>query len=1431
MLPHVELNRTFWRLGDTEEHDPERLKAYAAFGLEGEDWTKLLERSRVVILAEAGTGKTHELRETARRLRAEGKASFFCRFDDLAEVQLADALEEGNINEFNVWLSGEEKSWFFIDSVDEARLKDSRHFERALRTIARSLGDGANRAHIFISARVSDWRATADLSLVTRWLPPHPAKEETDQETDGSEQPPENRVSIVQLAPLTSDRMRRFAALQGVQDAELFMNTVERADAEVFAERPQDLLELIAYWREHGAIASHADLIDFNIRSKLAEPNPDRNVARPLASARALEGATSLAAALTFTRKSSIIVPDQPVDPDRAAASIEANGVLPDWDGREIDALLNRALFDEATYGRVRFHHRSIQEYLTARWLYGLLNDGKPRRAIEGLLFAARYDIDLVVPSMRPVAAWMALWDDRIRDRIIAVAPEVLLEHGDPSSLPVNVRSQLLRTFADLNRGRSHMDASFDLASIRRLADSQLASTVLELLEQHRANEDLRQLLLGIIWQGQITDCAESALSFALDPSVDPHTRVFGIRAVAAAGNENLKRRLADMLLTRPAAWSNRELGAGVTALYPETFTLKELLEIVEGANPPEEYSVDPIDQALEKIVTRDLQKSQQLSLLVGLIDLLEREPHIRHCGVSERYSWLIPHAAKLAKQIIVGSSRGEVDFPAAVFRIIEMDTEADHYFPRRKSGEGWNGLIGKMPSVRSALFWRATERQRQELEAKGERLTEWWRVGLIVRDLELVSTRHGDFNRFLGAVLDRDNLDDRLVALTAAFAIWRDAGRPRTERERMWRAVKGERELEARLNALLHPGPMTDELKRWRRQERDFKNRNAKRRQQEEEALSHLAKRLAGSANGIRTLDKKSKDQYFSDLFWLARRIAELEGSRSKWGSNRWDLLEADLGRAVAEAAREGLMRFWRLYEPPLPSESNGSGRTNGVLTGLAGLAIEAHDRAGWVRRLSAGEARIAARYAMHEMNGLPDWAPDLIAVHPEAFDAVVIPELMWELSLPADKPEPHHMVSTLRYGSQQVRERYRPLILELLEKHEPARVHVLETALSILLQWEGLDLSRFAELARHRYEASRDEGRHLTWLVAWMCVDAGSALSSLQAWLAGASDLAEADAKMIAFCDALMSHHEIRFGSIRRDFERVEVLRELVPLIYRHVRIEEDNVHEGAYSPNARDDAETTRGYLLGRVAYMPGREAFETLITFWQELPNQWSRDRMLVLARRRAAEDAEQDAWAASDVSNFAKEAEKDPRSARDLFDLACSRLDDLKLDLEEGDASEAAILRRVDQETELRNWFANRLRQASRGRYSVPPEEELADAKRPDLRLHASPIDAPVAIELKIADKWSYSQLVDRLQNQLVGQYLRDARSRFGIFLLVWRGPERWRTPDTGSILSFSQLAERLQVEARAILQERHDLEEIKVVGIDLTRRHTLHHAR
>lgn len=122
----------------------------------------------------------------------------------------------------------------------------------------------------------------------------------------------------------------------------------------------------------------------------------------------------------------------------------------------------------------------------------------------------------------------------------------------------------------------------------------------------------------------------------------------------------------------------------------------------------------------------------------------------------------------------------------------------------------------------------------------------------------------------------------------------------------------------------------------------------------------------------------------------------------------------------------------------------------------------------------------------------------------------------------------------------------------------------------------------------------------------------------------------------------------------------------------------------------------------------------------MAFSRELPHERLRQRMSALAKRGAAEDTEHPAGLAAGVLSFAEQAERNPRSPRDLFDLVRSGLDNLKLDLEKGDASEARLLRRADHETEMRTSFANRLRLAARGRYSVLPEEELADATRSDL---------------------------------------------------------------------------------------------------------------
>ena len=207
---------------------------------------------------------------------------------------------------------------------------------------------------------------------------------------------------------------------------------------------------------------------------------------------------------------------------------------------------------------------------------------------------------------------------------------------------------------------------------------------------------------------------------------------------------------------------------------------------------------------------------------------------------------------------------------------------------------------------------------------------------------------------------------------------------------------------------------------------------------------------------------------------------------------------------------------------------------------------------------------------------------------------------------------PEPHYMVSSLLYGPEPIRMRYCPPIQKLLAQIEPAHARTLEHALSLILRWDGLARSTFTDLARQRYKASHDEGRRLTWLVAWMCIDADDALGSLRAWLNDAENDGEATRRMIAFCNALIEHHGMRFGSIWRDFERIEILRQLIPLVSRHLRIEEDNILEGSYEPDARDHAESTRGHLLGRVRDTPGRAAFDTLMAFSREWPYERSID---------------------------------------------------------------------------------------------------------------------------------------------------------------------------------------------------------------------------
>ena len=96
----------------------------------------------------------------------------------------------------------------------------------------------------------------------------------------------------------------------------------------------------------------------------------------------------------------------------------------------------------------------------------------------------------------------------------------------------------------------------------------------------------------------------------------------------------------------------------------------------------------------------------------------------------------------------------------------------------------------------------------------------------------------------------------------------------------------------------------------------------------------------------------------------------------------------------------------------------------------------------------------------------------------------------------------------------------------------------------------------------------------------------------------------------------------------------------------------------------------------------------------------------------------------------------------------------------------------------------------------------------------------NPQTHPVSVEVKWANKWTLRELLDGLEVQLVGQYLRAHDSRFGVYFVGTTGPKRrWEDSDGGARLSFGQVIAKLEARAKEITA-RDDVRHVSVVGVD-----------
>jgi hypothetical protein len=154
----------------------------------------------------------------------------------------------------------------------------------------------------------------------------------------------------------------------------------------------------------------------------------------------------------------------------------------------------------------------------------------------------------------------------------------------------------------------------------------------------------------------------------------------------------------------------------------------------------------------------------------------------------------------------------------------------------------------------------------------------------------------------------------------------------------------------------------------------------------------------------------------------------------------------------------------------------------------------------------------------------------------------------------------------------------------------------------------------------------------------------------------------------------------------------------------------------------------------------------------------------------------------------------------------------------------GDFSQGATPKAQPDETAVQKWIADRLRLKQGQAYSVEREPHVAGEKEPDVRLRAKATDASLAIEIKVAESWSTTQLEMALHDQLCDRYLRAREARHGILLLVHQEPrsQGWQEPETGKFLTFSEVVERLQKQATGIAATAPDAPQPEISVVDVS---------
>ncbi len=1291
----------------------------------------------------------------------------------------------------------------FIDGLDETRAgaTDGRTPLDSIRARLDRMG----RPRFRLSCREADWFGANDRDHLKQVSP-------------------SRAVKVLRLDPLFEQDIHQF--LRGVlriDDPEAFVAAAREKGIHGLLVNPQSLNMLAVavgaagVWPE-----TRTQAFDMACRTLLAEHNEEHRIAGPDpgGSADLIEASGRLCAVQLLTGAAGYALPG--AEGDQHFLGLER---LPGTEREILRRSLQSKLFESPAERRMAPVHRQVAEFLAARYLAALVENGLPVGRILALITG--YD-GMVVSELRGLSAWLAAHSKSSRAEVIPRDPLGIVLYGDAQHFSPEEKRLLLDGLQRQTAANPRLITTVQLDSrLGDLVSVDMENQVREILAAP-AREDSWQSFVVIVLEAlqhsePLPRLADPLKELIRDGARWPRIRDRAIDVFLwhhpndTEALAELKELTAEVYAGRVADSDDALLGRLLSTIYPAAISETEVIRYLRLPQRPN-YSPE-----YEYFWTGQLPKRSTPSQLAVLLDLIvERYDNLladeRARGLPAFFLRRLP-SNLLARFLLV--SGDEVDV-TRLFHWLEPAARAGDWTYDRDLGSEESQEIRRWLASRPAA-WKTLLAMGMERCAERPNSPEPYEFYSCMREEE-----HG---RLLGVARPRDFglwcLDRAVAAKSRITADWLIG--EVAESLHYGRSDEGlSREAVSR-----HLVGFTRLSDAFDRRMVELEARTSDRDSSSPRAQARLQTERPDWRDHVKPHEDELRGNTGRPQLLHELATVYFGGYINVRGKSPRDRLNALLAgdEGLVDAVLSGFRKT--IDRDDLPSDTRvirlgTANRTHYLaLPFMAGLEEMAKAAPSGEIDIDHGRLRLALAVhytvpmwptARHPADRPPPWFAWTLANRPEVAADVLVRSVLSKLRKGAQSPAGIQELAHSPDHTEVARLATMPLLRQFPVRCASGQLSSLNHLL--LAARRHCDIGPLLELIEERHADHRmSVAQRVHWLVAGLCIAPESYVDRLESYAAGNERrirfLAEAVTRQFGISPDL---------KYRRSAPALRLLIRLIGASCRPYFLDTDSDEGGKVTPEmnaagwVRDCIEqlasiTTEGASLALEALSSDND-----LRPWRSL--------LMDAAYRQEAARREAE-FAYGDVARvLATLAGGAPSNVADLAALTLENLNEIARAIRDGNTSDWKQYWNVDHrgrpqrprpEDTCRDALLSDLRnRLMRLGIDVQPEGRYANDKRADIRVSCEGFNVPVEIKRSChRDLWS------AVRSQLIARYIVDpGTDGHGIYLVLWFGDTkecRPTPPAKGSPVATSrELEHRLSSTLSA--EERRKIK-IRVIDV------------